>query len=155
MDNEPLRMDVYMRGFAPDAAQRQQEAILDRLYELQEAKIVDEVTVSHWSRKVCFRRGARGGIPEEVALYRELQRAMEGTDRSIDRFFRVRRGAGDRTVLFLPVLCLVLREGDRIRGVHPCDSAEGTYTVTDCLRALEDGQRVEDLPGVRAGPTPA
>ncbi len=154
MDNEQFQVEVYMRGFAPDAAQRQQEAILDRLYELQDAEIVDEVTVTRWSRKVCFRRGTRGSLPEEVALYRELKRAMEDTDRSVDRFFRVRRGAGNRTVLFLPVLCLVLRESDRPRAVYPCDTIERTYTVMDCLRALEDGQGIEDVPGVQLDLTP-
>ncbi len=154
MDNEQLRVEVYMRGFTPDAAQRQQEAILDRLYGLQEAGTVDEVTVTHWSRKVCFRQGSRGGLPEEVALYRELQRAMEDTDQSVDRFFRVRRGAAGRTVMFLPVLCLVLREGDRLHGVYPCDDAETTHPVMECLRALENGQAVEDVPGVRPDPTP-
>ncbi|MFC7113859.1 HTH domain-containing protein [Natronoarchaeum sp. GCM10025703] len=150
----PLRIEVYMRGFAPDATQQTQESTLQRLYELQESGVVDEVDVTRWSRKVCFRSGGRGGVPEEIAMYREFERALEDTDLTVDPFFRVRQGAAGRTVMFLPVLCLVLRKGEQFSGVYPCAGPDETYTVSDCLEALEEDRELDEVPGVRSEPKP-
>ena len=150
----PRRIEVYMRGFAPDAAQQTQESTLQRLYEFQESDVVDEVDVTRWSRKVCFRSGGRGGVPEEIAMYREFERALEDTDLTVDPFFRVRRDGAGRTVMFLPVLCLALREDEELTGVFPCAGPDETYTVSDCLEALEAGRTVDEVPGVRSGPKP-
>lgn len=142
----PLELDVYMRAFAPDAAQRRQEAMLDRIRELREREIVEEVSVTRWSNQVSV-SSARDPEPSVgVETYRELDEATDGIELSIEPFFRERPGSGgDRTVLSLPVLCVVIRRHGEITGVYPCSAPDGSYSVTDCLDALASGDDVENV----------
>ena len=154
--DEPLELDVYMRAFVPDAAQRRQEAMLERMRELSDRGKVDDVSVSRWSSQVCVSPGLEHDAADGAEAYRELRDAAAGTDLSIEPFFRERRGASeDRRVVSLPVLCVAVRRGDEITGIFPCSAEDGTYSVADCLDALEAEADVENLAtDVPLDPTP-
>lgn len=144
--DRPLELDVYMRAFAPDAAQRRQEAMLDRMRELRDRGMVEEVSVTRWSNQVSVSPAQDREPPVGVETYRELDEAVGETELSIEPFFRERSGAGgDRTVLSLPVLCVAIRRDGEITGVYPCSAPDGSYSVTDCLDALASGNDVENV----------
>ncbi|SNZ17450.1 hypothetical protein SAMN06269185_3027 [Natronoarchaeum philippinense] len=156
-DTEPFELDVYMRAFVPDAAQRRQEAMLERMRRLRDRGIIDDVSVSRWSSRACLSVELHHDRPDGTELYRELVDATDGTALSIQPFFRERKGPSrGRSVVHLPVVCVVVRRDDAIAGVYPCSAPEGTYSVTDCLDALEDGGDVENVDGdVALDPQPA
>jgi len=141
-----LELDVYMRAFAPDAAQRRQEAMLDRMRELRDRGVIEDVSVTRWSNQVSVTPARDREPPVGVETYRELDEVIDGTELSIEPFFRERSGAGgDRTVLSLPVLCVAIQRDGEITGVYPCSAPDGSYSVTDCLDALAAGDDVENV----------
>ena len=155
-DNKPLELDVYMRTFVPDAAQRRQEAMLERMRDLRDRGKVDDVSVSRWSSQVCVSPGLEHDAADGAEAYRELKDAVADTDLSIEPFFRERQGTGeDRRVVSLPVICVAVRRDGEITGIFPCSATDGTYSVTDCLDALEDETDVENVAtDVVLDPTP-
>jgi len=141
-----LELDVYMRAFAPDAAQRRQEAMLERMRELRDRGMIEEVSVTRWSNQVSVSPEHDREPPVGVEAYRELDQTTDGTELSIEPFFRERSGHREnRTVLSLPVLCVAIRRDGQITGVYPCSAPDGSYSVTDCLDALAAGEDVENV----------
>jgi len=141
-----LELDVYMRAFTPDAARRRQEAMLERMRELRDRGLVEAVSVTRWSNQVSVSRVRDREQPVGVETYQELDDATDGTELSIEPFFRERSGhEADRTVLSLPVLCVAIRRAGEITGVYPCSAPDGSYSVTDCLDALAAGDDVENV----------
>ncbi|WP_408958454.1 HTH domain-containing protein [Natrinema sp. 74] len=56
----------------------------------------------------------------------------------------------------VPVVCVAVYEDDDLECVAPCTDGDRTYTVEQCLDALEDGQSVpfgnrDDSPGLSSG----
>ncbi|MFC6730448.1 HTH domain-containing protein [Natronoarchaeum mannanilyticum] len=154
--DRPLELDVYMRAFAPDAARRRQEAMLERMRELRDRGTAEAVSVTRWSNQVSVSPARDRDPPVGVETYRELDAATDGTELSIEPFFRERSGAGgDRTVLSLPVLCVAIRRDGEITGVYPSSAPDGSYSVTDCLDALAAGDDLTNLAeGVVLDPEP-
>jgi hypothetical protein len=145
-DNEPLELDVYMRAFVPDAAQRRQEAMLERMRDLADRGKIDDLSVTRWSNQVSVTPDLDSDNPAGEHVYRELDAATEDTTLSIEPFFRERRGPKeDRQVISLPVICVVVRSDETVAGIYPCSADDSTYSVTDCLDALEAGENVANV----------
>lgn len=146
---QPLRVETCLRPFTPHEVQERQQEVLDRLALLESDGIV-EAEVVWWSPRVCSPDSEgplSSGCPDVV---RELVELAERDKFSLAPFIQKHAGTGPGKgdSLTLPVIALVVRDGDDIGGFYPV-SFEGTkYTVEDGLRALESGTAALNL---RAG----
>jgi hypothetical protein len=131
------RVTFYVRGDM-FGANDQQNAVVDRLRELDATGRVDAYDVTVWNSRVEL---AGEETPAAAARYREFDAwaAAEGVD--IDPFFTVRERDSfvDGTVreLILPVMCLAVHGDDGIEALAPHVRDGGTVTVRDCLADLE------------------
>jgi len=139
-----LRVEVWMRDAAPPADDPR-TAVLDRLRELGSRGVVEDLSVRVWGEHVAAPDGEPDGTDpparERIAAF---QRWAERNGHSLEpAFYRVERSSlvseEGTDAIRLPLQCLAVYEGDRLVGVFPCSTADGTNTVGDCLRRLETG----------------
>jgi len=78
-----------------------------------------------------------------VVWTRDLSQPPDDPRRSVLARLRDLDAAGlVDEVIRLPLVSLAVYEDDRLVGVFPCSTGEGTETVGDCLRRLETGEFV-------------
>ncbi|MFB6188441.1 MAG: HTH domain-containing protein [Halapricum sp.] len=135
----PVTLDVCLRSAVAGVVEARQDEVLDRIQQLKRSGVIDEVTVHYWSgRTNAPNDGARNesGYPDIV---RELYDVTTDSDLSLEPFFRQEEGDEDhRDVLYLPVVCLIVRcEGD-IVGVYPATCGDDHESITDGLDALAE-----------------
>jgi hypothetical protein len=136
--SHPFHVQVCLRPFTPPEVQERQQEILDRLAILESEGLIESEVV-WWSPRVTPPGSdgpLSGGCPEVV---RELVALAERETFSLAPFIEEHAGAspGKGDSLTLPVVALVVRDGDDIGGLFPV-SFEGTkYTVEEGLSALE------------------
>jgi len=147
-----VRVDLWIRdgGLPPDDPR---ETVLERIREFETRGTVDDVSVRVWGTFVA----APDGDPDEfesLAHKRvaEFQRWAERNGHSLEPAFeRFERSSmvseEGSDVVRLPMQCLAVYEGDRLVGVFPCSTSDGTNTVEDCLDRLETGDLVGDPNG--------
>jgi hypothetical protein len=134
---DPPRVTFYVRGDM-FGANDQQNAVVDRLRELDAADLIQGYDVCVWNSRV---RLTDGEAPPAVAQYHEFESwaTAEGVD--IDPFFTVRERDsfvdGVARELILPVMCLAVHGDDGLEAVAPNTRGAETNTVQDCLDALE------------------
>lgn len=137
-DEGSLTVDLCLRSSVTGVIEARQSAVLDRVEQLKRAGVVADVRVHYWGSQVTAPAdGTRNdsGCPEIVT---ELYESLDDPDGSLSPFFRKRRPDPDRrTVLFLPVVCLVVRRDGRIVDVYPSTRGDDQETVQDGLAALE------------------
>lgn len=146
-DAEHVRVVVWTRDRS-QPADDPRRSILARLRELDAAGLVDEVSVRVWGKQV----DASDGWPEETSppvrdRVAEFRTWAERNGHSLEPAFHRCDGStmvsDERTeVIRLPLVCLAIYDDDRLVGVFPCSTGEGTETVGDCLRRLETGEFV-------------
>lgn len=137
------RVDVWTRDPSPPSGDPRR-AVRSRLRELEATGRLADVSVRVWSARVAVPEDAPAGnthpVQERLA---EFRRWAVRTGRSLEpAFHRYERPApvADDTVetVRLPLQCLaVYDDEDRLLGVFPCSTDDGTVTVADCLRRLE------------------
>ncbi|MHC3438842.1 HTH domain-containing protein [Natrialbaceae archaeon A-gly3] len=136
------QVELRVRERTPACVTDVIERVTDRLRRL-EGEEVDGVRVECWGQR-------RLGAPEElvtttVAEYREW---AERHGYSLDPAFR-RRETGSllsqdsRSEVVVPTISLAVYEDGELQCVTPCSDGTATYTVEECLEALEAG--VTDL----------
>lgn len=141
--NEEARvtLDVCLRSAVAGVTEARQEEVLDRVQQLKRTEVVDEVTVHYWGGRVAAPNdGTRNdsGTPDIVT---ELYDVTEDSDISLEPFFREKTGDREnRTVLFLPVVCLLVRRDGEIAAVYPSTEGDEHRTLQDGLTALADDE---------------
>lgn len=142
------RLELFVRSSVPMAARERQTATIERLRALDATDEIEAVAVRTWEKRipVSEERGT-GETHHAYAAFTDWART-HGVE--LRPFFDTREcysaiTGESHTALVLPVMCLAVHEGDRLRAVFPHASEEGTYTVGDALDALET---VEDEPSV-------
>ena len=140
-------VDVYFRTSVMGVIEARQEGVLDRAEQLVRKGVVDDLRINYWSSQVTAPdNGARNdsGCPDVV---RELYDVTAGTDCSLSPCFREAKGDRDnRTVLFLPVVCLVVRHDGDIVGVYPSDNGGEHHSVENGLDIMERGEEPVTVP---------
>ncbi|NLV09544.1 hypothetical protein GOC74_06340 [Halomicrobium mukohataei] len=140
-------VQLCMRRFAPDAAQQRQREVVARLEALSDRGLVEEVTREWWSTRVCT-PGTDGNEGASCPMIvEELLDAVEGTGISLQPAFRHATGheTADSDVLYLPVICLVVREDGEIAGIYPACDGQTHHRVKDALDRIESGEAVSNL----------
>jgi len=138
------RVELYLRGDTYGTYDRQQ-AILERVRELEDSGVVDETAVdASWQRIRTPEQDSRDGA---IATYDEFGEWAEENGYRLEPAFerRNRSYIGTdvvREVVVFPVVSLAVYEDDQLRSVFPCsDEAETVhFTVADALEAFEAGE---------------
>ncbi|ACV47371.1 conserved hypothetical protein [Halomicrobium mukohataei DSM 12286] len=136
-----------MRRFAPDAAQQRQRDVLERVEKLAEEGLVEEVTHEWWSTRVCTPGTDDSEGSSCPMIVEELLDAADGTSISLQPAFRRATGheTADSDVLYLPVICLVVREDGEVAGIYPACDGQTHHRVEDALDRIESGEGVSNL----------
>lgn len=138
------RVEVWMRerSLPPDDPR---EAVVSRLRDLVADGKIADLSVHVWGRRVAVPDGATDGADAVRERLAEFRAWAERTGHSLDPAFDCRERSTPvsderRTVVVLPTQCLGVYDGDRLVGVYPCSTADGTRTVRDCVRRLGGGR---------------
>ncbi|WP_424019987.1 HTH domain-containing protein (plasmid) [Halorientalis pallida] len=149
----PPRIEVFLRSFAPPIGVReQQEAVLERLADLERQGVVETVSVDIWGKAVC----PEGHCGETHAGERILDRIDEFRGWAADAEVSVESPFEERFVtstttdeqflkIVLPRLCLGVYVDDDLRLVLPCQLEDETISVESFLSALESAPRAERI----------
>jgi hypothetical protein len=142
-DHDRVRVELHVRSLAPRAGRRRQNAVIDRLDDLESAGRIDEFAVDVWGRQVglssaAARTDAGRFVLDRVAEFREW---ADETGRSVASFFETRRVdselSGDQyTALVLPSLTLAEYRGGDLAHVAPCSDGGEVTTVSDRIDVL-------------------
>lgn len=139
-DEARVTLDICLRSAVAGVTEARQEEVLDRVEQLKRNGAIDDVTVHYWGGRVAAPYdGTRNdsGTPDIVT---ELYDVAADSDLSLQPFFREKTADRDRTVLFLPVVCLVVRHNGEVAGVYPSTFEGDHQTLEDGLAALADGE---------------
>lgn len=155
-------IDLYVRSLAPRGQQTTQNAIINRLDELESMGAISAYTVHVWGRKVAPLSAA--GQTEAGQFISDQVTAFEtwadDVGRSLDSFFEtqaVQSAYRDETheTSVLPAATLAEYEGDTLTFVAPSTDGDTSTTVHDRLDALERAHTTteRDRPPVPGAPT--
>lgn len=152
-DESGLRVELCVRSLCPTGSHRTQNAIIERLEQLEAGGILEAFDVRVWGKQVAPSTAAARTETGRRAIdrYERFREWAEEHDRSLTSFFDVRpvesRMTGDRyTAVTFPVVALAEYRDGELLHVAPCSDGETIYTVDDRLDVLEG-----DLPPVGVG----
>lgn len=143
-ENEPRRVELYVRTLAPSGARETQEAIIDRLIDLERAGVVDEIDVTVWGDAVplsgaSVHVGAGAVVADRIRAFHAW---CENRRASLEPFFTWSvvdsslSGEAYRRVV-PPHRCLAVYVGDTLREVYPRTIDGEPQSLQDGLRSLE------------------
>lgn len=125
-------------------------SVVSRLHEFEETGLVDDVSIHVWGKCVSvsdeWADETSPPVRERIADFREW---ADRNGHTLEPAFRwceesTMLSEEQNEVIRLPLQCLAIYEGDRLVGVFPCSTDNGTKTVADCLQRLETGGVVDD-----------
>lgn len=138
-DDTSHRVELYVRSLAPCGVRTKQEAIVERLLDLEREGVLDHVDLTVWGDAVCLDgASAHVGVGSHVAeRIRTFHDWCENRRTSLDPFFTwsdvessITGDSFQRVVP--PHRCLAVYVDDRLREVYPCE-------VDGAVRSLEEG----------------
>lgn len=125
-----------------------QQSVRDRVHELESRGVLGDSTVSGWgTEQLTYETDCRSAV---LAVLEAFETWAERNDVSLEPAFERRElspllSSESYEVAVFPVVCLVLYEGNDLRGVFPVHDDDEVHTVEDCLDALEAGEAEELL----------
>lgn len=140
---ETVRIELFLRTSAPAALVEPLRETVARARRLEERDMADDVRVTSWS-------AVRPALEELSDSGPSVSRTVDAFESWADREGYSLRPAFDRcettsmlgrpaAQIQVPTVCIAVYEGDDLQCVAPCSDGDRTYTVEDCLAALEDG----------------
>lgn len=141
-----VSLELRLRRSAPSVARARQEAVRARVESLAETGHVRDASVGYWSRRVCVRDGDEGGAGRCPGVVDEVLDAAADAGLCVEPYFRRAPASYDgEDVLFLPVICLLVRRDGDLCGVYPATDGGTAVTVEDALERLAAGDSIENL----------
>lgn len=146
-DSTALSVTLYLRGGAGGTVARRQAAVRERFDAIRADGRLGEGRVRRWAQSVVTPvADDESDDAAAVAVYRELEAAIDAGDGRLEPFFERREreggllvGGADGYRITFPVCCLVVRREERITGLYPCWLDGTHHSVEDGLAALEAG----------------
>lgn len=139
-----LTASLFVRSLSPEGARAEQETVVERLHALGERGVLAEFSLTVWGSRLRPASARRTEAGREVletidrfeawADRQEPPRSLCFNARDVHSTITGERG----TEIVLPMLCLAVSEGDRLRCVAPWREGERVHTVADCLDAITD-----------------
>ena len=138
------QLELFVRSSAPVGARERQTAMIERLRALDDIDSIGATAVRTWEKRIPIGED-RFGESETHRAYAAFTEWARGRDIELRPFFDTREChsaiiGGSHTALVLPVMCLAVHEGDRLRSVFPHTRGDLTHTVGDALAALETNE---------------
>jgi|AntRauTorcE11898_2_1112593.scaffolds.fasta_scaffold34837_1 hypothetical protein len=134
-------VELFVRSLAPNGAHERQQAIVDRLEQLEEDNRIDEVRSTVWGDRICPETATR--LQDGRSLLQDIARLQtwaQAHDASLEPFFKERTVQSPcedpYTVIVPPVLCLAVSRDDELWGVFPCTKEGDTLSAMDGLDAI-------------------
>ncbi len=126
---------------------RRRRQLSDALMGLARSGTIEKAAVQAWPAAVTLEPTGDSATHPVIELYRSIRTWANRAAVDIDRPFCVEEMACPVTEerytrLRLPVFCLVMVEGNGIRGVAPCRQGETVVTIGDAIRRLENGRSI-------------
>lgn len=146
-EDEPLRIELYVRRNAFGARTRQQR-VFERVRRLEGHPEIENMEVRRWPDRIAA--DERG---EFVGVIREFERWAADHERSLAPCFERREvtpGFTDERFeqVVLPIICLAVYRGERLRNLAPHVDGRHPYTVDDCIADLEERLEERDGPAL-------
>lgn len=148
-DTDPPRVEFRVREHTPAGVYDRQQAVYERLQQLQEAGMISDVSVEVWEKQVST---GSDTDPDEtdhgVRSVRNTYQAFEDwatrNGHALTPAFDTREcgtlvSTDRREVIVFPVMCLAVYDGEEIGAVFPCSTGDDIRTVEDGLAAIESG----------------
>ncbi|WP_101296889.1 HTH domain-containing protein [Halegenticoccus soli] len=148
--NNRVKIDVFVRAFAPRGAEDVPATIVRRLEKLESEGKIDEYETHVWGRKITAPRSGEepvcgGWILERIEEFTEWadEHGVCFDPCLVEREVHSEMTGERRTEITLPVVCLALYRGENVVGVVPCRDADGGVqrSVSDCLARLESNRK--------------
>lgn len=143
-DTSTRRVELYLRSLAPCGARNEQDAIVQRLLDLERRDVVDDVDLTVWGDAVCLDGtsagvGAGRRITERIRAFHSW---CEDRRASLDPFFTwstVESSIADDTFrrVVPPHRLLAIYVDDQLEEVYPRRAEGETQSLTDGLQSLE------------------
>lgn len=140
----PVRIELFVRANPAADAVAWLDELAARTRRLEDRDAVAEVNVETWTtvRPALEALGDAG--PSVSATVEAFQAWADRAGYSLAPAFsrcetRSLLDSGSSTELRVPVASLAVYEGGKLRWVAPCTDEERSYSVEDCLAALEEG----------------
>lgn len=138
-DSNSRNVELYVRSLAPYGTRNEQDAIVERLLDLERRDVIDDVDLTIWGSEVCLdSASAQVGTGRRVAeRIRDFYGWCEDHRASIEPFFDLSTVESSITGdsfhrVVPPHRCLAIYVDDRLEEVYP-------NTVEGNVRSLEDG----------------
>ncbi|WP_222918827.1 HTH domain-containing protein [Natrinema sp. SYSU A 869] len=141
---ETVRIEVFLRNNASAAVVEPLKAIVARAHRLEERAGDADVRVKTWT-------SVRPALEELGDAEPSVSPTVDTFESWADREGYTLRPAFERhetesmlsrrstTEIQVPTVCVAVYEDDDLQCVAPCSDGDRTYTVENCLNALEDG----------------
>lgn len=144
-DSTQRRVELYVRSLAPSGTRNEQDAIVERLLDLERWDVVDDVDLTVWGDAVCLdSASAQAGTGKRVAeRIRDFYSWCEDRRASLDPFFAWSNvdssisGDSFRRVV-PPHCCLAIYVDDQLEEVYPSSVEGDVRSLEDGLRSLEE-----------------
>lgn len=142
---ESVRVELFLRTRAPSDVVERLHELTDRVRRLAADDTVTEVRVRTWtSVQPALEELSDTGrsVTQTVDAFRSWAEQhgctlRPGFERRETTSMVSRRSA---TELQVPIASLAVYEGETLQCVAPCSDGDRTYTVDDCVTALEEGR---------------
>ncbi|MFC7139147.1 HTH domain-containing protein [Halosimplex aquaticum] len=141
------RIELYVRSLLPDGAHERQEAVIERLQELDAEDEIEDFSVIVWGKQIA--RDSAGARTEEgeyiLNRVAEFKQWALSNNVSLESFYQRQTVENDvtdepYTAMVLPVMGLAEYDGEELRHVAPCTEGEEVHTIMDRLDRLERGE---------------
>lgn len=141
-----ISVELFVRTLSPTGARAQQEAVIDRIQQLEAEAVINEFSLTVWGERICPESAAaKRTATGRTVLDRieEFESWLGRTDIPSESAFETQdidSAVIDEqySVVVLPMLCLAVYEDDHLGCVAPWSNAETTHSVVDCLDAVAD-----------------
>lgn len=149
---ESLSFTLFLRPGSATAVEQRQQRIRSRFESLHAATVIDAFEVQRWRKEIRVPATDSSEDQQAVALFDEFHERADAVDARLRPFFDERPALGtffspasaDRILVF-PVLCVSVREGERLQGLYPCWRDSIHHSVGDCLDRLEAGDPIRNF----------
>lgn len=144
-DNTQRRVELYVRSLAPCGTRNEQDAIVERLLDLERRDVVADVDLTVWGDAVCMDdASSRVGVGQRVAdRIRDFHCWCDDRQVSLDPFFtwsEVESSIAEDSFrrVVPPQRCLAIYVDDRLEDVYPSSVEGDVRSLEEGLASLED-----------------
>jgi len=141
------RIELYVRSLLPDGAQNRQEAVIERLQQLEADGEIADFSVIVWGKQIARETAGAHTEEGEYVLNRvaEFKQWALSNNVSLESFYQKQDIENDvtgeeYTAMVLPVMGLAEYQNGELRHVAPCTDGDEVHTIMERFDRLENGE---------------